>query len=124
MAYRVTAGYVTVETKINERGSRAQVDIPRGADLPGDVPREQVETLLRLGRIEEVSDEATADKWDPEKPLDKYTVPQLKEWASDHKVDLGGATKKPEILAAIAATFGADGDGDGGGGHLEGEKSS
>src|SRR5690606_22626140 len=78
MAYRVTAGYVTVETQINEKGSRAQVDIPRGVDLPGDAPQEQVETLLRLGRIEEVSDEATADKWDPEKPLDKYTVPQLK----------------------------------------------
>lgn len=47
--YRVTAGYVTVETAVE--GGRAQVDIPRGALLPEDVPQEQVTALLGLGHI-------------------------------------------------------------------------
>jgi len=51
-SYRVTAGYVTVETAVP--GGRAQIDIPRGADLPGDVPAEQVDHLLRTGAIEAV----------------------------------------------------------------------
>lgn len=50
MGYRVSAGYVTVETAVP--GGRAQIDIPRGASLPDDVPAEQVETLLAQGRIE------------------------------------------------------------------------
>lgn len=62
MAYRVTAGFVTVETKVNDKGARAQIDIPRGADLPGDVPDEQVETLLTLGHIEEAKTARKAAK--------------------------------------------------------------
>ncbi|TDE02841.1 hypothetical protein [Jiangella asiatica] len=54
MAYRVTAGYVTVETQVRENGARAYIDIRRGAELPGDVPAAQVATLLRQGDIEEV----------------------------------------------------------------------
>jgi hypothetical protein len=51
MSYVVVAGYVTVETAVP--GGRANVDIPRGRHLPDDVPAEQVETELRLGRVEE-----------------------------------------------------------------------
>ena len=54
MSYRVKSGFVTVETQVNDRGARAGVDVPRGADLPSDVPAEQVTELLRLGRIEVV----------------------------------------------------------------------
>lgn len=49
--YRVTAGYVTATTAV-PGGGRASIDIPRGAQLPGDVPAEEVERLLRLGYIE------------------------------------------------------------------------
>src|SRR5699024_10203096 len=59
MAHRVTAGYVTVETAVP--GGRAQVDIPRGADLPPDVRREQVETLLQVGHIESTASHSNAD---------------------------------------------------------------
>ena len=57
-SYRVTAGSVTVETAVP--GGRAQVDIPRGADLPGDVPAEQFEQLLRTGAIEAMEPETEA----------------------------------------------------------------
>ncbi|MDF2722106.1 MAG: hypothetical protein K0Q59_1781 [Paenibacillus sp.] len=42
---------------------------------------------------------------DPEKPveLDDMTVPQLREYANTNNIDLGGATKKPDILSAIRA---------------------
>lgn len=33
--------------------------------------------------------------------LDKLTIPELKKKAEDLGIDLGGATKKPDILAAI-----------------------
>lgn len=51
--YVVTAGYVTVETEL-PGGGRALVDVARGSVLPADVPQEQVDTELRLGRIEPV----------------------------------------------------------------------
>lgn len=49
MGYVVTAGFVTVETAVP--GGRAQVDIPRGAPLPADVPAETVATLLARGDV-------------------------------------------------------------------------
>lgn len=55
--HRVTAGYVTVETTINDAGGRAHVDISRGADLPADVPPAEVLALLRRGVIELVDEQ-------------------------------------------------------------------
>ncbi|HEY9411129.1 MAG TPA: hypothetical protein VIP77_16235 [Jiangellaceae bacterium] len=51
MGYVVTAGFVTVETAVP--GGRARVDIPRGSVLPGDVPDEDVQRLVRLGHVAE-----------------------------------------------------------------------
>lgn len=31
------------------------------------------------------------------------TLPQLREYAEEHGIDLGGATRKPDVVAAIAA---------------------
>ncbi|MFD9445506.1 hypothetical protein ACFWBR_42325 [Streptomyces sp. NPDC060006] len=38
-----------------------------------------------------------------DKPLDKRSVDELKAYAAEHEIDLGTATKKADILAAIAA---------------------
>lgn len=38
-----------------------------------------------------------------DKPLDKLTVEQLKAYAVKHEIDLGEASKKADILTAIAA---------------------
>lgn len=48
-AFVVAAGYVTVETAVP--GGRANVDLPRGAVVPDDVPPEQVAALLARGDI-------------------------------------------------------------------------
>ena len=37
-----------------------------------------------------------------DKPLEKQTVEQLKAYAAEHGIDLGDATKKADVLAAIA----------------------
>lgn len=44
-----------------------------------------------------------------DKPLEKRSVAELKTYADENGVDLGEATKKVDILAAIRA---AEGDGD------------
>jgi len=66
------------------------------------------------GVIVDVDDELAArigGKWKPVgaadelpegKPDASWTLPQLKAFASEHGIDLDGAKKKPEILAAIA----------------------
>jgi len=51
MAYRVLAGMVSAETKVQGE-SRAVVDFLRGAVLPDDVPAEQIESFLARGLIE------------------------------------------------------------------------
>ena len=46
--------------------------------------------------VEEVSE--------PESELDSMNVAQLKKYAKEHGIDLGGETKKEPILAIIRAT--------------------
>lgn len=50
------------------------------------------ELLTVLGEVEE-----------PEKTVDEMTLVELKEYAEKNTIDLGGKTKKDEILAAIKA---------------------
>lgn len=47
----------------------------------------------------------------PEKTLDEMSITELKAYASAHGIDLGDATLKADILAAIKAAEGAAGDG-------------
>jgi hypothetical protein len=54
VAYIVTAAYATVETNVGP--GRARVDVPRGQQLPADVPAEDLATVLRLGQVVEVPD--------------------------------------------------------------------
>ncbi|MFJ2002175.1 hypothetical protein [Streptomyces chartreusis] len=38
-----------------------------------------------------------------DRPSEKWTVDRLKSWAAEQEIDLGAATKKADILAAIEA---------------------
>lgn len=76
----------------------------RFRDGKARVNAEQAAKLRRLGAEYEITVEGS-DEPDggAEKPLEKRTAAELKKYAKDNSIDLGGATKKPEILAAIAA---------------------
>lgn len=97
MRYVVTAGYVTVETSVG--AGRAYVDIPRGAPVPGDVPAEQVEMLLRLGHVapaaepEPASDPVGAGSDDPE-PSNQ----DIREWARTVGLEVSDRGKIPTAV--------------------------
>ncbi|MBB2504314.1 hypothetical protein [Amycolatopsis echigonensis] len=59
---------MSVETQVTEGGGRATVDFHRGATLPGDVPDEQLQWLLRLGHIEPVDNDDSDDGGPGEEP--------------------------------------------------------
>lgn len=92
MAYRVIAGYATVQTKLDK--GRAYIDIPRGAELPSDVPAEEVEWLLRSGQIEE-SKKTSKDN------LDGLSKDDLVKVAEDEGVEVDKRWGAEKIAAAI-----------------------
>lgn len=100
----VTAGYVTVETAVP--GGRANVDIPRGALLPDDVPDEQRETLLRRGEVVERATEPPPAAQDPAAPpprrgvgsgLDAWTA-----YAHSFGVPVPEGMKRDDLIALLA----------------------
>lgn len=81
-----TAGYRVVDDKIGPLTSR----------------RRTAEEALEIAGVSAL---ATATPAAPasDEPDESWTVPKLKKFAADNGIDLDGAKKKPEILAAIAA---------------------
>lgn len=61
-----------------------------------------LKTLVKREDLESVKVQS-ADQPKAEKPLEKRTVDELRQYAADKQIDLGDATKKDEILASIAA---------------------
>jgi hypothetical protein len=70
-----------------------------------------LESLRRLGHVEPVAPPAAGDDDIPDTDvdesedapvnLDALTVPELKDYAAANAIDLGDATKKADIIAAI-----------------------
>jgi len=118
--FRVTAGYVTVETSVGG-GSRARIDIPRGADLPVDVPAAERDALLRRGDVEivdELDDEQHA--WGDEDVDDPDAVPEgtvqvVLDWVAGDKDKAAQALKveqaadqpRSTLIAALQQTLAA-----------------
>ncbi|MGW4119883.1 hypothetical protein [Nocardia sp. NPDC004711] len=76
---------------------------------PADVVPAEVAALI-------TNPDAWAAEPDPEpaqqvpdqEPDESWTVPQLRQYAAGKHIDLGNATKKPDVLAAILAARKAD----------------
>ncbi|MCR8983270.1 hypothetical protein [Brevibacillus laterosporus] len=87
-----------------------------------DIPIRYGHNTYRMGEVFEIEEEyfrgieelvvpqASEESQEPEafpleqieeKSLDKMTVAELKEYAIQHEIDLGEATKKDDILAVI-----------------------
>ena len=104
MAARVTAAAVRV------RVGNTDVLVERGGLLPAQVDADTVKRLMAKGMVKqfdppkpepEVKAEVEPDTGDT--PVAKMTVGELREYAAEHDIDLGDATRKDDILAAIAA---------------------
>ncbi|MGW8565661.1 Rho termination factor N-terminal domain-containing protein [Isoptericola sp. NPDC055881] len=70
---------------------------------------DEVPTGVTVG--DHLTDGPATDDSDEPKPIDKMTVDELRAHAAEAGVDLGDATKKADIVAAITAAQDAGGDG-------------
>ena len=61
----------------------------------------QAAALKKAGCIADGKEAKSASGKDQPTELKDMTVPQLKDYATEHKIDLGDATKKDDIIAAI-----------------------
>lgn len=68
----------------------------RDADVPADIPADEVKRLANEGFIGKLDDGEV-------KPRDKWKLEELKAYADQHSIDLGDATLKTDVLAAIEA---------------------
>lgn len=82
-----------------------KVTSPTGVDVPvpADVKAGRVLYWERRGFTLEWADEPDEVVVPAGDPVEAWTNAQLTAWAKANDVDLAGATKKDELLAAIAA---------------------
>lgn len=105
--YVVTAGYVSVETAVP--GGRAEIDLPRGAALPDDVPAEQRDRLLRAGAIAAVdggADEAEELPPPGSPPPRRGAGSSTEAWlayAHTHSIPIADGCGRDHIIALLAA---------------------
>ena len=81
-------------------GSRVTID--RGATVPDGADEAHLEHLVSVGlvaKVEVVDEAAPAEP----KTVDEMTVSELRAHATARGVDLGEASRKDEILAAVKA---------------------
>ena len=106
--YVAKAEYVAVT--IGEAGGNGVVQfVAAGGPIPEGVDQSILDNFLERGLIErkpaepepEAKAEVEPDAGDT--PAAKMTVGELREYAAEHDIDLGDATRKDDILAAIAA---------------------
>lgn len=81
------------------------VAVPSGTPVPGEPPNVPVAEAPAasdpLARLEAVKQAASEGQLPEGEPDDSWTVPQLQAYAQQNQVDLEGATRKADILAAI-----------------------
>ena len=65
-----------------------------GDRLPDDASSHDVDRLLRAGAI----------RFEPTVDLEAMTIAQLKDYADQHEIDLGDASRKADIVAVIVAS--------------------
>ena len=97
MGHKVTAALV-----IASAADKSQVYLYAGALVPASIPPEEVARLVAGGFIGEDAPPTPAVEAEGA-PDESWKVAQLKAHAAEQGIDLGDATKKDDILAAIVA---------------------
>lgn len=90
-------GLLDVDTRSNSRKTYIVPEsIARDAGLLDDQPADEDATPAKAA-----ADDQPADDQPEGEPSDSWTVAQLTDYAKREEIDLGGATRKADILAAI-----------------------
>ena len=105
--YRVAGALVVVEVS----DPRREVYLEDGARVPATATAEAVERLLAEGLLVEddpapkPADETASevDLVEDRPDFGSMNLDQLRQYAADHGIDLAGATRKNDIIAAVSA---------------------
>lgn len=94
---------VTIRTQNpNFNGWRAGIEFRNGTARVAELSGKQRQALAERGyRIDD--DEDLRPSSSPERHLADMTIAELRQIAEQQGIDLSGATRKPEILAAVEA---------------------
>jgi hypothetical protein len=94
------AKYINRDERVYALGEKFLIPNGEAVELTATEEKHPViAPMIEKGKLEKVAESAT----EPTVSIDDMTVPQLKEYAALNKIDLGDATKKEDILAAIKA---------------------
>jgi hypothetical protein len=95
MGYIVTAGAVTAETAVP--GGRARIDHFRGAILPDDVPREDIQTLLARGHIVDMDAEPEGPGVDTDGDgVPEGSIAQVLDWVREVDEEVVGRATRAQ----------------------------
>lgn len=100
MGYRVVAGVVSAETKVQGK-SRAVIDFPRGSTLPDDVPDEQIQSFLAQCLIEATGEVAPPEPEAVEVDLSELDKDGLLAYADAHEIQVDRRLGEDKLRAAI-----------------------
>lgn len=95
MSHIVTSALVIAKAE-----DKSDVYLYRGAQVPAHIPAKEIARLVEGGFVEEIK--AEADYPDGE-PVEAWKGEQLKAYAKAKSIDLGSATSKADMVAAITA---------------------
>ena len=87
----------------------------RTVTVPDDTADFYIKNGWSVAGTEAAPDAAESEAADDLTPTDKWTNEKLEAYALEHKIDLDGATKKADLLAAIAVGKKIEDKGDGDG---------
>lgn len=82
----------------------SDVYLYRGAPVPSHIDAKEVARLVEGGFVEEVKAETPEPEFPETEPSESWKGEQLKAYAKANEIDLGGATNKADMVAAIAAS--------------------
>lgn len=95
---------VTSALVIAKAADGSDVYLYRGAPVPAHLAEKEVARLVEGGFVEEVKAAEPEREYPEGEPAEAWKGDQLKAYARDNKIDLGGATNKADMVAAIEAS--------------------
>lgn len=104
------AGYIVTAAAVRVVVGASALIVEQGNRLPEGVSQGELERLVEKQMVTKAGDpvDVPAEPVEPVdeggvKPLGDMTLAELRAYADEHEIDLGGASRKPEVIDAITA---------------------